>query len=216
MKTIVTIDFDIIMAPSIGLYNNLVPGNSWEQLKNDPYFELLKIDAIHYQKIFNYIMHCVQYLPKENIHFIEDHGQAVKYIQDKCDLINVDHHHDVGYGDDIEKQESPTCANWVYHLDKCHLVNTYTWINNDNSEIIPVEKSPLSATMVVHSLQNFDLESLPVPDELIICLSEPWTPPYIRPLYYTIVDICNKYYGTHFDIVSGPYLTTNQGGPKHA
>ena len=34
MKKIVTIDFDIIMAPSINLYNNIVPANDWETLKN--------------------------------------------------------------------------------------------------------------------------------------------------------------------------------------
>lgn len=215
MNTVVTIDFDIIMTPSINLYNNLVPANSWESLEEDPYFKLLKIDAIHYQKIFNYIMRCVFSLPKEKIHFIEDHGQVVRYVKQKCDLINVDHHHDVGYGDDLEKQESPTCANWVYYLYKQNLLNSYTWINNDNSDQIPPERIP-NIVSVTQDLHNFDLDSLDIPDELVICLSEPWTPPYIRPLFYTIMDICNKYYNTHFDILPGPYLDTNKGGPKHS
>ncbi|MCR4662050.1 MAG: hypothetical protein K5765_08670 [Clostridia bacterium] len=214
MKQIVTIDFDILMAPSIGLYNNAVPGADWDSLEKNPYFQLLKIDAIHYQKIVNYIFHCIQYLPKENIHFIEDHGQAVKYINEKCDVINIDHHHDVGYGDDIEKQESPTCANWVYYLYKNNLLNNYTWIKNDNSEIIPLDRK-INVPMITVDLNNFDLSSLDIPDELIICLSEPWVPPYIRPLFYTIMDICNQYYGIHFDIVCGPYLETNEAGPKH-
>lgn len=214
MNTIVTIDFDIIMAPSIGLYNNLVPMNSWEKLEEDPYFKLLKIDAIHYQKIFNYIMKCILNLSKEQIHFIEDHGQAVRYITKRCDLINIDHHHDIGYGEDLEKQESPTCANWVYYLYKNNLLNSYTWINNNNSDIIPPDRTNISIN--IHDLHEFDLDSLSIPNELIICLSEPWTPPYIRPLFYTIMDICNKYYNTHFNILNGPYLETNQARPKHA
>lgn len=215
MKQIVSIDFDIIMAPSINLYNNLVPGIDWEALEKDPYFQILKIDTIHYQKIFNYVMYCIQYLPKENIHFIEDHSQIVNYVTDKCDLINVDHHHDIGYGDDIKEQEKPTCANWVLYLYENNLINTYTWINNDNSDLIPTENKA-DMLMSICGLQNFELLSLEVPDELILCLSEPWTPPYIRPLFYTIMDICNRYYNTHFDIVGGPYLKTIQAGPKHA
>ena len=214
MKKIVTIDFDIIMAPSINLYNNIVPANDWETLKENPYFQLLKIDTIHYQKIFNYVIYCTQYLPKENIHFIEDHSQAVNYITEKCDLINVDHHHDIGYGEDLEKQEKPTCANWVYYLNEQNLINTYTWINNDNSEEIPPDKD-VKMLMSICNFNNFDLNSLEVPDELVICLSEPWTPPYIRPLFYTIIDICNQYYNTHFDILGGPYLKTVQARPKH-
>lgn len=33
MKNIITIDFDIIMAPCIQLYNNIVPNFNWEQLR---------------------------------------------------------------------------------------------------------------------------------------------------------------------------------------
>ena len=38
IKTILTIDFDIIMAPSIELYNDKVPKISWEELLKDPYY----------------------------------------------------------------------------------------------------------------------------------------------------------------------------------
>ena len=34
---VLSIDFDIIMAPSINLYNNMVPGTQWDDLlKNLP------------------------------------------------------------------------------------------------------------------------------------------------------------------------------------
>ena len=215
MNTIVTIDFDIIMAPSINLYNNLVPSISWEKLEEDPYFKLLKIDGIHYQKIVNYIIKCMFSISKERIHFIEDHGQAVRYIKEKCDLINIDHHHDIGYGENLDIQEMPTCANWAYYLYKNNLINSYTWINNNNSEQISLEEK-LQIPTTTYDLHTFNLDSLKIPNELIICLSEPWTPPYIRPLFYTIMDICNRYYNTHFDLLTGPYLATNQVGPKHS
>ena len=216
MNTVVTIDFDIIMAPSISLYNGLVPASTWHDLEKDPYYQILKIDAIHYQKIVDYVMDCILNMPKEHIHFIEDHGQVPRYINTKCDLINIDHHHDVGYGDDLEIQESPTCANWVYYLDKNNFLNSYTWIHNDNSEQIPPDKNKIKIPITTHILNEFDLDTLGIPSELIICLSEPWTPPYIRPLFYTIMDICNKYYKTHFDILRGPYLETSEVRSKHA
>jgi hypothetical protein len=36
MKKIVTIDFDVIMAPSISFYNSLVPQWEWETLLTYP------------------------------------------------------------------------------------------------------------------------------------------------------------------------------------
>ena len=34
---VLSIDFDIIMAPSINLYNNMVPGTKWDDLLNSIY-----------------------------------------------------------------------------------------------------------------------------------------------------------------------------------
>lgn len=48
MKNILTIDFDIIMAPCIDLYNNLVPFTPWDKLLKNPYIELATADLIHY------------------------------------------------------------------------------------------------------------------------------------------------------------------------
>ena len=67
MKTVVSIDFDIIMAPSIELYNNMVPSADWNSLLNDPYMQLLTIDTNHYSKIFSYVMRCANHMKKENI-----------------------------------------------------------------------------------------------------------------------------------------------------
>ena len=207
MKQIVSIDFDIIMAPSIPLYNDKVPALSWDALLEDPYMKLLIIDPEHYSKIFKYIIHCSQFLSKEQIHFIEDHGQAVRYITEPCDLINIDHHHDLGYEDlnpQKDDSQSPTCANWVEYLQQQSLVHNYMWINNANS--IPKESMPFWTT--IKDFRNIAIEDLPIPDELIICLSEPWVPYTYRPLFYTLMDYCNDKYNTHFDILTGPYISS--------
>lgn len=205
MKQIVSIDFDIIMAPSIFLYNDKVPALSWDDLLKDPYMELLTIDSEHYSRIFKYIIHCSQFLSKEQIHFIEDHGQAVRYITEPCDLINIDHHHDLGYEDLNSQKDStefPTCANWVRYLQQQSFVHNYMWINNANS----MSKESMPFWTTTKDFRDVSIEDLPIPDELIICLSEPWVPYTYRPLFYTLMDYCNDKYNTHFEILTGPYI----------
>lgn len=74
MKNIVTIDFDIIMAPCINLYNDLVPRISWNDFKVFPQMQLLTADLNHYQKLTNWILKISKKLSPTDIVVIEDHG----------------------------------------------------------------------------------------------------------------------------------------------
>lgn len=205
MRQVVSIDFDIIMAPSITLYNDKVPALTWDELQKNPHFQLLNADMIHYQKILNYLLRCIQFLPKEKIHFIDDHSYVCQFIHDKVDLINIDHHHDIGYTDDInQKVTIPNCADWVHYLMDNNMINSYTWINNSNSYI--EEKCVDYFPIKTISFQTVDIwRDLPIPDELILCMSTPWTPPDYRYLFCALIDICNWHYKTRFDIIYGEY-----------
>ena len=204
MKNIITIDFDIIMAPCIGLYNNMVPEWSWEQLKRDFHqLKLLNADLVHYQRLSNYIHQVIQKIPKENIVFIENHGALNKYLpNEKVNVYNIDHHHDCGYGPkeklNNEKEEELNCANWVYDIARHGYLNFYTWIKNTSSS----EEEPLYDGLINRkvNLSDCDLDKLPLPDLLVLCLSEPWTPPEYRPLYYLWADVLNTYYNTTYEI----------------
>ena len=48
---VLTIDFDIIMAPSINLYNNMVPKEDWDDLERNPQINLSFADYQIYQKL---------------------------------------------------------------------------------------------------------------------------------------------------------------------
>jgi hypothetical protein len=49
MKNIVTIDFDIIMAPSINLYNHMIGPNNWENsFMDNPQLSLSRGDYVQY------------------------------------------------------------------------------------------------------------------------------------------------------------------------
>lgn len=208
MKNIVTIDFDIIMAPSINLYNNIVGPNKWEnEFSQDLLIRLSFADLQHYHNITLWLLNIIKQIPKEKVHFIFDHEQVLNYIPlaEEVNLINIDHHHDIGYGLADQKDITDanlTCGNWIKYLINHGKLVKYHWINNKNStplenDIITDEQKKMFITT---NLIDFNLNDITDIDELIICLSELWIPPNYRHLFYTWLDICNTSYSTHFEL----------------
>lgn len=200
MKNIVTIDFDIIMAPCINLYNDQAGKKTWDFFLQFDHMKMLTADFNHYQKLTNWLINIIKKIKKENIIFIEDHGQVLKYIEadnSKINIYNIDHHHDCGYGKHCEN-EKLNCGNWGLKLHQLNVLNNFYWIKNINSTIPPDDARIVD--FISYNLQEYNLQDLPIPDKLIICLSEPWVPPYFRPLFFTWLDILNNYYNTHFEI----------------
>ena len=73
MKDILTIDFDIIMAPTINTYNDIVPRTHWDILQNDPLLRLSFADLIHYYRLTDFLFYLSKFLTKEQFHFVFDH-----------------------------------------------------------------------------------------------------------------------------------------------
>lgn len=204
MKTILTIDFDIIMNPSIQLYNNMVSMPWEDRLKCYPVLQNLIIDFNFYSKITDYLLTLFKKVPKNKVHFVMDHHKIVNYCLDNetYNIINVDHHHDYAYKPtDIDNQINELdCGNWLKYLIEKTSVKSYCWIHGDNA-IGPVNSVIKNIPQYRHErLIPFNLMALPTPDEIIICLSPPWVPPYLHSLYYTWMDIANAIYNTHFEI----------------
>lgn len=186
MRKILSIDFDIIMAPSINLYNDLTM-KGWEFFEQFPQMDSLKIDAVHYQRLTELLMRLFKTIPKDKIHWIEDHGRIVHYIQQDSTpfhLVNIDHHHDTGYHPE-EENEPLNCGDWVRFLASQML--SYTWVGNRTSGDTKEQYQHYISNKAI--LEDFDLNSLLDCTELYLCLSEPWLPPYLRPLFYTWLDL---------------------------
>lgn len=199
MRKILSIDFDIIMAPTINLYNDLTQ-KGWEFFEQFPQTDSFKIDAVHYQRLTGLVTQLIKKLPKEKVHWIEDHGRIVHYIaQDSSPflLVNIDHHHDVGYHPEEDEEEPLNCGNWVRYLQK--QIISYTWIGNKNSSF-PEKSEYRNLIHNRHILEDYDLDNLLDCDELYLCLSEPWVPPYLRPLFYTWIDLANSIDGLEFEM----------------
>lgn len=173
---VVTIDFDIIMEPSIIFYNHIVPSIRWEDLYKNAIPNLFSADLIHYERLTEWVINIFNSLPVENVQFIYSHDMAYELLKDYNDigLINIDHHHDYGY--DRGDNDKVTCANWVKYLAQENHLTSYLWINNESSNIHP------DAIIESECLKKINLFNLK-PDVLIICLSPEWVPPHIRPLF---------------------------------
>ena len=168
MKTVISIDFDIVMAPSIEQYNNLVPKLSWNDLKQLPYLSDLNYDKDIYNKLINYI----NLYPKEKRIFIKEHDEIIKYITEPCYLINVDHHHDCGYENNGDKV---SCANWLNYLFINNLItDNPIWYCDRNSGLQHPD------WIKVEYIEDKDI---PMGDLLIVANSVPWIPPEYQFLF---------------------------------
>lgn len=165
---------------------------------------MLSFNAKHYEKLTILIE---LLLKKKNIkiYFINNHDRLLNYLpnHETFNLINIDHHHDLGYDDDNEDVSEITCANWVYKLYEWNKIDTYTWINNFNSKFPKNEKLKLINYDL--ELEYYDINLIPDINYVFICLSSPWIPPYYIPLFTTWVRLVGLEQNKAIEIDNGVY-----------
>lgn len=212
MNTILSIDLDILFAPYIGIYNNLIKNNYnceeiWESI-NQIYTITDFIPNLEYCKI---IIAILQYYSEkiDKIYIGQDHSSILTAIElekkqldspYKFNLYNIDFHHDIGYGDiklveDIQEGRV-NCGSWVGYLNYFHFLNNYYWydacgsqfdnykMSNDFKELLPnnFERKLLSNNFPINL--NIDL--------LYIAISPPWIPVCYYDIIKEILKTINK------------------------
>ena len=187
---IVTIDFDIIMHPSIQLYQNAEEPVDEFLSKFD--IGIMPADLELYKELTKFIMS----FDKNKIFFIYDHHDIIEEISDikePFDLINIDFHHDIGYGDDMQWNtpllEKIHEGNWVKHLWDTNRLKSYIWYKDYQSDEV-VEEGEKYLTEE-HFITNRSLEKLLDADRLYLCLSSPWVPMNYLSLYDLWEDLTN-------------------------
>lgn len=199
---VITIDFDIIMEPSIDLYNNLT-GSPWEErYRRHPILKVSDANFAIYHQLTQYLLYVIPKMKKENIHFIANHQSVLNYLtntNEPIDVINIDHHHDIVYGEGLDKL---TCGNWVSWINKEYNLNSYLWVYDENSRFITnkdTEQVKFDYTQkCFHDYEHEIYKQYSIPDKLIICLSGEWIPPQYKPLFFVWFDICNQIHNTHY------------------
>lgn len=205
---VVTIDFDVIMNPSIGLYNDVVG----TEFKVDSYFEdfpfmaNVPADLNIYEYVTRYIVDVFKTLQKGQIHFIRSHEQIVPLVSKFRDieLTNVDHHHDIGY--ELEDWSKPivgkaNCGDWVKKLFDMKVIKSYEWVSNDRSDVMPAGIEDIYDVKETHLSDYSLIELAKKTDMLVICKSFEWVPKLYQPLFYTWVGIYEEMYNTKYTLI---------------
>lgn len=179
---VLSIDFDIIMAPCINLYNDMAGEGQNSQVNWEKIFysrdleKFLCYDSNTLTNLFKLLKE-----QKCKFEFIESHADIVPFITEKCDLVNIDFHHDIYYQKESTEHYADnkwTCADWVGYLGYKDLLNTYYWIKAGNSQQfagefnVPWEKDNVEKIPFLGSF-----------DKVIICFSPNWVPYKYRHLY---------------------------------
>lgn len=211
MKKVLTIDFDIIMAPGINSYNKDIPACSIEELalKNKEIeYQSKLVDFSLFQRLTLMLLKIFSNIDKEKIHFIEHHDQLYQILQDKeqIDLTNIDFHHDIAYLDADKDQtkfiDEVYCGNWVKAMKERGIIRSYTWVTTINSE--PIDPNNIEflnhqydIESWLNSKSNYDY------DEVFICLSPPWVPHPVHHLFFIWMDIANQLKNTKYEFETG-------------
>lgn len=202
---VVTIDLDIIMAPIINSYNDMISNDYpvddlWEDY---PYMKNGKADLYIYDYLNQFLYEAYGNMKDlSKVYFIESHEEIVRFLKDckePIDLYNIDHHHDVGYDEKwgIKLLKAPNCGNWVKYLKDTNKIKSYTWIKDEFSST--VERGGAKYIDKEVELGGVDLIKLgQEADMVIICSSFDWVPRDYQILYYgwqNLLDIFKKMRG---------------------
>lgn len=192
MKKILTIDFDIIMNPSIDWYNDSELEVD-EFLNRFDFMPVLTADLNLYRDLTEIVLKYI-----DNITFIYNHHDIVDFLKNEeepFELYNIDYHHDIGYGEDNEwhiplSEDDYHEGNWVRYLYNINKIQKYIWYKSyySSSPDEEIEKY-LSEEHLIHNV-NMDLFTKEIEfDRIYICLSPEWVPEYYRTLYYLWEDL---------------------------
>ena len=201
---IVTIDFDIIMRPSIESYNYFIneDGNSIDQLEQEfVHFQNCQADLSIYKLLTDFILN----VESEKIFFISSHKDILQFVNESVDLINIDHHHDLGYSNESYSETFEiSCGNWVEQLYRENKIKSYTWIHNPNSFLLMSDQARIDNDLIIsdeNEMKKYLNNLAQHTDSLIICSSFPWVPSMYRPLFDTWHSICENKVQKKIDIL---------------
>lgn len=207
---IVTIDFDIIMSPSIEFYNDLIGvENPIKDFVADfSFLTTMPADLYQYEYLTRFIIMAQKYV-KDNIYFITDHKYVIDILKklphnEPINLINIDHHHDLGYDDKdwnlpSLKWRGYNCGNWVRYSKETKLIDNYCWVKNENSQNVNPKGEKYIDQELLFKESKLE-ENVKSTNVLILCASYEWIPPLYHPLFLNWQTICEEFQGKEFSV----------------
>ena len=197
-KTILSIDFDIIMHPCIDLYNEDVEGSDepkelWKWLEEEYKLEDYNLLTGDFNILFE-IAKLINYNKDKPIYFIDEHQEIIDILQERPEyntdvykIYNIDFHHDIWYDEDSPNEilynDEYTCADWVGYLYLKKKLKQYIWLKASNSNLLETPIYGKNFNFKTLGLTDFDKLYRVDFDEIYFCLSPHWVPEKYRKLY---------------------------------
>lgn len=222
IKNVLSIDMDILSWECIELYNDRV-GLTGKRFKEfwDELESLIHINKflVKDEKLLKSLKSLILKKAKDidvcNISFIKDHDMLLNRLcqskdntSDRFNIYNVDHHHDIYYGDDLRDEayrfDFATLGNWVYYLGINDKIEKYYWIKDRYSKPFPKVESIDLPFPFDESLKLDDLEGIRF-DYLFISLSPDFFPYKFWDEYFEIKKEVEKLKGVTFKFVEESY-----------
>lgn len=202
-KNILSIDFDIIMAPCIKLYNDKVGGDDnstqlWNYLEHTMELDqYLRYDAKTLSDIALLIKQAITngakfYMINEHQEIVDSLQAQKSYCDDTFNITNIDFHHDLWYRQEDLSQlidfDNYNCSNWLGYLYLKNKTESITWI--------PAANSDQNLPECVNNLYKLPLRTIEGIstnyDAVYFCLSPQWVPYKYHHLYKLISLLCKQ------------------------
>lgn len=190
MKKVLTIDFDIFLRESINLYND-ADESATEYLGKFPFLPILPFDFELYKNITKFLLS----FQKKQIVFMDSHDEFVNLTRNEgpFELINIDFHHDLGYGERIRWNIPIKIldeGNWVKKLWDLARINKYIWINDYKSDPLPYKAKKFLTEQ--HFIDEYNLDTLLDCDMIYLSFSQD----YVPDTYFPLFEIWRDLFGT--------------------
>ena len=233
IKSVLSIDMDYIMGPTIELYNQLVGTQDFLEYSPDDFWGKL-YEFMDMEKFLSYDSEALLFLvkvfskavseiPKENIYFAEEHDAILTFlcgdtakVSEKYEVYNIDHHHDLYYNPgqraDIDRFDFACSANWAYYLGKNEKIEEYHWLGNDKSQRFAAEEILSLYFPVDSEIKREDIEKVDF-DYVFVCLSKKYYPPKFDQFFYMLKFIAEGVKGAEFTIDREEYC--KDGKTRH-
>ena len=203
MYNVLSIDLDYIAEPYIQLYcricNEASVEKQWDQVFSNPALTGNNFDINPDNVIYALDTFSRSLAKCRNVAFGITHDSILFELEDKDNLniVNIDHHHDIVYGQEMLKDLDYGLVgegDWIEYLHKKSKIEKYVWIKNENSWL---EDCPTTLNWESYLKTEYQYEM--IPDLIFVCLSPTYIP---------------KFHWFYFKIFMNLYKVFNDDEPR--
>ena len=225
MYNVLTIDLDFIAEPYIQLYYELCfePSveRTWDQVFSNPALVGSNFDINPDNLIYALDTFTRSLAKCKNVAFGITHDSIMYELEDKdkINLVNIDHHHDIIYGEWFMREGAMKYGivsegNWIEHLHQKSKIEDYVWIRNENSFMMDDTQHPTREPMKWATYLKTEYKYEMTPDYIFVCLSPAYIPKFHWFYFKIFMNLYKVFYEGEPKFYKKPYKNNLYSNPK--